>query len=97
VGSSVISKLPLLTRLPATTSTVRTLPATVVGTSRVALSDSSVAIESLRDIKSPGFTSNSMIGISAKSPISGTRTSTLNLAAFIASMAALNRRRLNTV
>src|SRR5205085_6182406 len=45
------------------------------GTSRVALSDSSVTSESSGFTVSPGFTSTSMMGMFLKSPMAGTFTS----------------------
>src|SRR5688500_17093709 len=69
--------VPSLTRSPTETRTPWIAPATGDGTSIVALSDSSVTSGSSILTMSPGFTKSSMTGMSLKSPMSGTRTSTL--------------------
>src|SRR5574343_1742510 len=74
-ASTLISKAPSLTREPSWTSTSLTVPATGLGTSMVALSDSRVAMASSTLIVSPTLTNRSMTGTSEKSPISGTLTS----------------------
>jgi hypothetical protein len=66
---------PSLTLSPTFTLTSFTVPAAGDGTSIVALSDSSVMSESSAFTASPGLTKISMIGMSVKSPISGTLTS----------------------
>ena len=63
---------------PTATFSSRTTPACGAGTSIVALSDSSVISGSSGATSSPGATSTSMIGTSAKSPMSGTLISTMS-------------------
>ena len=53
------------------------MPASGLGTSIVALSDSSVISGSSSLTTSPGFTNTSITGTSLKPPMSGTRTSTV--------------------
>jgi hypothetical protein len=74
--STLISTEPSPTLEPIWTSTSLTVPATVDGTSIVALSDSSVAMASSTLMVSPTLTYSSMTGTSSKSPMSGTLTST---------------------
>src|SRR5574343_238833 len=81
-ASTLISTAPSLTREPSWISTSLTVPATVDGTSMVALSDSSVAIASSTLMLSPTLTNRSMTGTSEKSPISGTLTSMIWLMSF---------------
>ena len=75
---SVRRRLPSLTLSPSLTFTSFTVPAAGDGTSMVALSDSSETIGASGLIVSPGFTNTSMTGTSLKSPMSGTRTSTVS-------------------
>jgi hypothetical protein len=70
-------RVPSETVSPTATFRSRIVPATGEGTSIVALSDSSVISGSSSATVSPGLTITSMIGTSAKSPMSGTRTSTV--------------------
>ena len=67
--------VPSDTVSPTWTLSSRTTPPSGAGTSRVALSDSSVISGSSAFTASPGLTSTSMTGTSLKSPMSGTRTS----------------------
>src|SRR5512145_269609 len=80
--STLISRAPSATLEPSWTSTSLTTPSTGDGTSIVALSDSSVTMASSTLIVSPTFTNRSMTGTSAKSPMSGTLTSTRLLMVF---------------
>jgi hypothetical protein len=66
---------PSRTLSPTLTRTSLIVPDAGDGTSSVALSDSSVMSESSAFTASPGLTKISMIGMSVKSPISGTFTS----------------------
>src|SRR5437899_1790380 len=68
---------PSDTLSPSFTLRSVTVPAAGDGTSIVALSDSSEMIGSSALTLSPDFTNTSMIGISLKSPMSGTLTSTV--------------------
>ena len=70
--------VPTETVSPTETLTAVTVPAAGAGTSIVALSDSSVISGSSAATVSPTATWISMIGTSAKSPISGTTTSRLS-------------------
>ena len=74
-ASSTTISVPSLTLSPSLTLTSFTVPAAGAGTSIVALSDSSVTSESSAATVSPGFTKTSMTGMSLKSPMSGTLTS----------------------
>src|SRR5579863_1272301 len=76
-ASSVRITEPSATLSPTFTFSSLTVPANGAGTSMVALSDSSVISGSSGATVSPGATSSSMIGTSAKSPMSGTLTSTI--------------------
>src|SRR5262245_4924407 len=75
---SVSSRLPSLTLSPTFAFSSLTVPAAGDGMSIVALSDSSVTSGSSGLTLSPGLTSTSMIGTSLKSPMSGTRTSSVS-------------------
>src|SRR3954471_47137 len=77
--SSVRMTVPSETVSPTDTLSSPTVPAAGDGTSIVALSDSSVTSGSSSATVSPGDTMTSMIGTSAKSPMSGTRTSSGSL------------------
>src|SRR4051812_38524300 len=77
--SSVRMTVPSETVSPTDTLSSPTVPAAGDGTSIVALSDSSVMSGSSSATVSPGDTMTSMIGTSAKSPMSGTRTSSGSL------------------
>src|SRR5450759_257845 len=68
---------PSDTLSPTLTLISFTTPSTGEGTSIVALSDSSEISGSSAFTVSPGFTNSSMIGMSLKSPMSGTLTSTI--------------------
>ena len=72
---SVSSSEPSETVSPVVTFSSCTTPPNGEGTSIVALSDSSVTSGSSSATVSPGETITSMTGTSAKSPMSGTRTS----------------------
>src|ERR1700681_4704529 len=76
-ASSTAMTEPSLTLSPTFTLTSLTVPADGDGTSIVALSDSSVIRESSAFTLSPGLTKISMTGMSLKSPMSGTLTSTV--------------------
>src|SRR5208282_1158755 len=80
-ASRVRIGLPSLTLSPILTLSSLTTPAAGAGTSMVALSDSSVTSESSAFTVSPGLTKTSMTGTSLKSPISGTLTSIVLIAA----------------
>ena len=73
--SSSRSTLPSLTVSPSLTLSSFTVPAEGAGTSIVALSDSSETSGSSGFTESPTLTMISMIGMSLKSPMSGTFTS----------------------
>src|SRR5574343_449266 len=90
-ASTLINTAPSLTRELSWISTSLTVPATVEGTSMVALSDSSVAMASSTLMLSPTLTNRSMTGTSEKSPISGTLTSMIWL---IVVSSRLNRHRI---
>ena len=75
--------VPIDTLSPTFATTSATAPAIGDGTSIVALSDSSVTSGCSAFTTSPGFTRTSMIGISLKSPISGTFTSILATGALL--------------
>src|SRR5215207_10617567 len=66
---------PMETRSPTLTLISLTVPAWDAGTSMVALSDSRLISGSSTLIWEPGWTCTSMIGMSLKSPMSGTRIS----------------------
>src|SRR5437899_11213907 len=68
---------PSETLSPSLTLISFTTPSTGEGTSIVALSDSSEMSGSSAFTLSPDFTNTSMIGMSLKSPMSGTLTSTV--------------------
>src|SRR5580698_2377122 len=74
--STRATSVPIDTLSPTFATTSTTSPATGEGTSIAALSDSSVISDWSTLTTSPGFTSTSMTGMSLKSPISGTFTST---------------------
>src|SRR3954470_15386142 len=73
--SMTTTRSPIETRSPTLTLISLTVPACGAGTSMVALSDSRLIRGSSTLIWEPGWTWTSMIGISLKSPISGTRIS----------------------
>src|SRR5947208_3620432 len=75
--ANVRMRLPSDTLSPSLTLMSLTTPSTGDGTSIVALSDSSEMSGSSAFTVSPAFTNNSMIGMSLKSPMSGTLTSTV--------------------
>src|SRR5262245_24631772 len=75
---SASSRLPSLTLSPTFAFSSLTVPAAGDGMSIVALSDSSVTSGSSGLTLSPGLTRTSMIGTSLKSPMSGTRTSSVS-------------------
>src|SRR5580658_8571156 len=77
VASTTIA-IPCETLSPTFTLTSCTTPAASAGTSIDAFSLSSVTSESFFLTRSPGLTSTSMTGTSLKSPMSGTRTSTVD-------------------
>src|SRR6185503_978985 len=74
-ASSINTSVPSETLSPTLTLISLTTPDFGAGTSIVALSDSSAISGSSALTLSPGLTRISMIGISLKSPISGTLTS----------------------
>src|SRR6187402_2305236 len=74
-ASSINTSVPSETLSPTLTLISLTTPDFGAGTSIVALSDSSAISGSSALTLSPGLTMISMIGISLKSPISGTLTS----------------------
>jgi len=74
-ASSINTSVPSETLSPTLTLISLTTPDFGAGTSIVALSDSSAISGSSAVTLSPGLTRISMIGISLKSPISGTLTS----------------------
>ena len=77
-GASITKiSVPMLTLSPAFTLTSLTTPAAGLGTSSVALSDSSVTSVWSAWIAWPGLTSTSITGTSLKSPMSGTLISWL--------------------
>src|SRR5258708_170087 len=75
--ANVRMRLPSETLSPSLTLMSLTTPSTGDGTSIVALSDSSEMSGSSAFTVSPAFTNTSMIGMSLKSPMSGTLTSTV--------------------
>src|SRR3712207_4712023 len=75
-ASSIRMGLPWDTRSPGFTSSSATVPDCGAGMSMVALSDSRVMTGSSPFTLAPGWTWTSMIGMSAKSPMSGTLIST---------------------
>ena len=75
--ATTMTTAPLDTLSPSLILISLTTPATVDGTSIVALSDSRVTSDCSTFTVSPTLTRISMTGISVKSPISGTSTSTL--------------------
>src|SRR6185437_9124463 len=76
-ADNVHSTVPSETLSPSDTRTPCTTPAIGLGTSIVALSDSSVTIGSSILRKSPGLMNTSITGTPSKPPMSGTRSSTL--------------------
>ena len=76
-ASSVRMRVPSLTLSPTLTFSSFTTPPPGDGTSIVALSDSRVISASSGLTLSPGFTITSMMGMSLKSPMSGTFTSVI--------------------
>ncbi len=80
-ASSVRIRVPSETVSPTDSFSSRIVPAAGDGTSIVALSDSSVTSGSSSATVSPGLTITSMTGTSAKSPMSGTLTSIVDVAA----------------
>ncbi len=76
--------LPAETRSPALTLSAVILPAAGDGISIVAFSVSSVMRPCSAATESPGLTRTSMTSTSAKSPRSGTTTSTVQLTAYCA-------------